>query len=132
MRDHSGSIEPIGPKGLAALIAGQPHLPQVVVLMSCFSKVLANALRRHVDVVVGTTGELPDDCSGLFTGQFYQALLRGEHVQSAFDGAHNHVRAVLEGRGGSTSDAVRLFYREGVLPDAIVPFPAAKRRNAAP
>lgn len=131
MKSHIGALEPMAPRALAELIGNRDDAsrPRVVVLMSCFSKVLAQELRRHVDVVVGTTGEIDDDAASLFTKEFYGALADGRDVGAAFSSAMRHVRAIVDARGGNASRLIKLYRRKGVDATTVIPFPRAAGRS---
>jgi hypothetical protein len=56
-----------------------------VVLNACWSKLQAEAIAGHIDVVVGMTRRVPDDAAIRFAGGFYRGLGFGLPVQDAFD-----------------------------------------------
>lgn len=132
MKNHRGELEAIDPNAFARLLGERDARPspRVVVLMACFSERLAKALRKTVDVVIGTTGELDDDAASLFTSEFYGALALGRDVRSAFQGALDHVSAIVDSRGRTAAKLVLLYRRPGVDPAEIVPFPAGTRAPA--
>lgn len=56
-----------------------------VVLNACYSAVQAAAMAKHVDCVIGISGEIEDRAAQAFTSGFYAGLAQGEPIQSAFD-----------------------------------------------
>ncbi|MCB9528750.1 MAG: hypothetical protein R3F65_02175 [bacterium] len=90
------------------------------VLNVCNSKPLAEALRAHVDCVIGVDDVLRFETASLFNRPFYEALARGESVGRAFA----HARSVVI-NNPLWANRIELFEREPGAA-ALVPFPAAE------
>ncbi|MFY0538207.1 CHAT domain-containing protein [Nannocystis pusilla] len=87
LQTADGGAHPVAPAALAKLIAARPWRPRLVVLNCCYSAILANALRPHVDAVVGMRGEVPDEAARQFAVQLYRALAQRDSLATAFDTA---------------------------------------------
>lgn len=87
LQTADGGAHPVAPAALAKLIAARPWRPRLVVLNCCYSAILANALRPHVDAVVGMRGEVPDEAARQFAVQLYRALAQRDSLAAAFDTA---------------------------------------------
>jgi len=85
LEDGDGRAHPLSKERLQALFAALPLKPECVLLNSCFSESQACAISRHVDYVIGTDGEVPDDAAILFSRGFYQAIAAGWSVPQAYE-----------------------------------------------
>lgn len=91
------------------------------VLNVCDSKPLAEALRAHVDCVIGVDAVLRHETASLFNRPFYEALARGESVGRAFA----HARSAVA-NNPLWARNIELFEREDGIAGTIVPLPAAE------
>jgi hypothetical protein len=57
---------------------------KLVILSACYSTVQVEALRAHVDCVVGMSGSIRDDAARSFAIGFYGGLGERESVAAAF------------------------------------------------
>jgi hypothetical protein len=82
-----GQSARVEPDALSALVAAvAPGLAlRCVVLNACHSAPLAEALRPHVDRVIGVPGDLRDLTAVAFAGSFYEAIGFGCDVDRAFE-----------------------------------------------
>jgi WD40 repeat protein len=62
-----------------------------VVLNACYSEIQAQAIVRHIDVVVGMNKAIGDNAAIQFAAAFYEALAEGEDVEVAFAFGRNAV-----------------------------------------
>lgn len=92
LQTADGATHPVLPEALASLIAARPRRPRLVVLNCCYSAILANALRPHVDAVVGMRDEVDDDAARQFAVQLYRALAQRDSLTTAFDTARAALR----------------------------------------
>ncbi|PCC70125.1 CHAT domain-containing protein [Nannocystis exedens] len=92
LQTAEGGAHPVAPAALAGLVAARPWKPRLVVLNCCYSAVLANALRPHVDAVIGMRDEVPDDVGRRFAVQLYRALAQRDSLATAFDTARAALR----------------------------------------
>lgn len=56
-----------------------------VVLNACFSVGQAEAIAKHIDVVIGTSAAITDDDAIRFAAGFYRAISDGRNLQDAYD-----------------------------------------------
>ena len=114
-----------GPDGRAQVVTAQAlhdtfgtagASVKLVVLSACYSDEQAEALRAHVDCVVGLSGTILDDAARSFAIGFYGGLGEGESVASAFYQGCAAVR--LEGL--RDSDRPQLRVRDGVDASKLV------------
>ncbi|MBW4625331.1 MAG: ATP-binding protein [Brasilonema octagenarum HA4186-MV1] len=58
---------------------------ECVLLNACYSQVQAEAIRQHVNYVIGMTQTVGDKAAVAFAVAFYDAIAAGEEVQFAYD-----------------------------------------------
>jgi hypothetical protein len=76
------------------------HGLRCIVLSRCYSRPLADVLRRSVDIVIGMSHAIPDDEALGFAKAFYVALAEGKNIQVAFvHGCSVIAIARAQGRG---------------------------------
>jgi hypothetical protein len=83
---------------------------RLVVLSACYSDLQADALRAHVDCVVGMSGSIDDDAARNFAIGFYGGLGERESIAAAF--RQGCAAISLEGLPGA--DRPKLRHRDGV------------------
>jgi hypothetical protein len=88
-----------------------------VVLNACHSHGQADALRKHVDCVIGMSRTIADHAAIAFAWAFYQGLGFGQPVDKAFELGKNQLLLQLEER--SEAEVPRLVLREGLTADRI-------------
>jgi len=101
---------------------------QLIVLNSCKSDHIAQALREHVDFVIGHVDEVADEDALDFAGHLYRGLASSESLLRSFDwaktGSHHHAmmtgrknaaefRLVLRGEDTTTETMVKFFKDKG-------------------
>jgi hypothetical protein len=89
---------------------------QVVVLSACYSAVQAEALRTHVDCVVGIGSAIRDDVARSFAIGFYGGLGERESVAAAF----RQGCAAIRLRGLPHAERPQLAIRDGVDAEQLV------------
>jgi len=90
VEDDAGMAQPIPAPALADLfrIVGGVHC---VVLNACHSAAQAEAIRKHVDAVVGMSRSIEDSAAIHFAWAFYQGLGFGNSVGKAFELGKNQI-----------------------------------------
>ncbi len=79
-----GGGDKIEADALARLLESfKTHL-RCVVLNACFSKIVGDALREHIDVVIGMSRAISDDAAIQFSTGFYRAIAFHKDVNTAF------------------------------------------------
>jgi len=108
-----------GPDGRAQVVTAQAlhetfgaagSSVKLVVLNACYSDVQAEALRTHVDCIVGMSGAIDDDVARNFAIGFYGGLGERESIAAAF----RQGCAAISLEGLRDSDRPRLRVRDGV------------------
>ena len=108
-----------GPGGRAQVVTAQAlhdtfgaagSSVKLVVLSACYSDVQAEALRAHVDCVVGMSGSIIDDAARNFAIGFYGGLGERESIAAAF----RQGCAAISLEGLRDSDRPQLRVRDGV------------------
>lgn len=89
---------------------------KLVVLSACYSKAQAEALRNHVDCVVGVKGSIGDAAARGFAIGFYGGLGNGDPAGTAFRRGCAAIRLM----GLSDADQPQLETRTGVDADRLV------------
>jgi len=114
-----------GPDGRAQVVTAQAldetfgaagASVKLVVLSACYSDVQAEALRAHVDCVVGMSGAIIDAAARNFAIGFYGGLGERESVAAAF----RQGRAAISLEGLRDSDRPQLRVRDGVDASKLV------------
>lgn len=112
MFDADSQLREMEPKALAGMLGRRSDTIQLVVLNTCSSEGLVDALTQQIACVVGTNDKLSDRGARQFAETFYQALWDGVSVQEAFDDA----RDVVAGEAPGDEDCLVLRTRAGVDP----------------
>lgn len=114
-----------GPDGRAQIVSAQAlhdtfgaagASVKLVVLSACYSDVQAEALRAHVDCVVGMSGSIRDDAARNFAIGFYGGLGECESIAAAF----RQGCAAISLEGLRESDRPQLGIRDGVDASKLV------------
>jgi len=82
--DSSGRLLPIRPDALAALFEQFSSQVNCVILNACFSETQAEAIRSHIDYVIGMNKAVGDRAAIAFAIGFYQALGAGRSIADAY------------------------------------------------
>jgi hypothetical protein len=119
-----------GPDGQAQVVTAQAlhetfgaagASVRLVVLSACYSDVQAEALRAHVDCVVGMSGSIVDDAARTFAIGFYGGLGERESITAAFhqgcaaislEGLHDTDRPQLRVRNGVDASKLVLGFQD--------------------
>ena len=119
-----------GPDGRAQVVTAQAlhetfgaagASVKLVVLNACYSDVQAEALRAHVDCIVGMSGAIIDDAARNFAIGFYGGLGERESIAAAF----RQGCAAISLEGLRDSDRPQLRVRDGVdATKLVLGFPA--------
>jgi hypothetical protein len=72
-------------KGLAQLFALASHHVRCVVLNSCYSAAVAEAISPYVDSIIGMSDTILDEAAIRFSWSFYNSLAYGRSVKISFD-----------------------------------------------
>ena len=108
--DSSGRLLPIRPDALAALFEQFSSQVNCVILNACFSEKQAEAIRSHIDYVIGMNKAVGDRAAIAFAIGFYQALGAGRSIEEAYKlgcvqiqlhGIEEHLTPVLLKRAGT-------------------------------
>lgn len=86
-----------------------------VVLNACYSDAQAEAIRDHIDCVIGMKSAIPDEAALCFSSSFYLALGYGKSVQDAFDLGCNQIELT----GASGADLPTLLCRPEIEPSKV-------------
>jgi hypothetical protein len=114
-----------GPDGRAQVVTAQAlrdtfgaagSSVKLVVLSACYSDVQADALRAHIDCVVGMSGTIVDDAARNFAIGFYGGLGERESIAAAF----RQGCAAISLEGLRDSDRPQLKVRDGVDASKLV------------
>lgn len=101
--DDAGSLQ-LESSQLEELFRTLRDQVRIVVLNACYSAEQAEAIRKHIDFVVGMDGFLDDKVAAVFSEAFYGALAAGLSLRDAFD--QGKLAITL---GGLSGGAPRLF-----------------------
>ena len=105
-----GQAHPVTATAFAQLIAARLQRPRMIVLNSCYSEPLAQALRPFVDIVVGMRSKIENSIAHIFAAQLYRALANGDAIGPAF----NTACAALGVHNLSHDDQPRLSLRNSI------------------
>jgi hypothetical protein len=88
---------------------------QCVVLNACYSQRQAEAIRQHVDCVIGMSDAIPNKAAVAFASSFYLALGHGQSVKAAAGLGANQIELI----GVHGDHLPVLLFRDGVDPAAV-------------
>jgi hypothetical protein len=128
MLHDEGQPALVSASALAQLFGVLRENIRVVYLNACHSQIQAEAIAKHVDCVIGTTGEISDVAARVFARSFYRALGFGESVAKA----HEQGRVALLLHGIAETETPRLVVRSGVDAAQVFPLKAAAPTAASP
>jgi len=113
--DDAGLARTVAVSTIARLFEVLGKDIRCVVLNACYSQVQAEAIRDHVDCVVGMTDFIDDPAAVAFASSFYLALGYGESAKAAFDLGCNQID--LSGLTGASLPI--LLHRPAVDPATV-------------
>ena len=114
-----------GPDGRAQVVTAQAlretfgaagSSVKLVILNACYSDVQAEALRAHVDCIVGMSGAIGDDAARNFATGFYGGLGERESIAAAY----RQGCAAISLEGLRDSDRPQLRVRDGIDANKLV------------
>ena len=82
--NHLGKIQPIEPEVLADLFEIVSDQTKCVLLNSCYSKIQAKAIVKHIPYVIGMNQGIGDKAAIAFATGFYKAIGAGKSINKAF------------------------------------------------
>lgn len=114
--DEAGGVAPVEPAVLGAVFAALRDPPvRGVVLNACFTATQADKILDHVEFVVGMSTAIKDSAARRFAGTFYQALVFGRSLETAFRLGCVQIGLAALGQ----SDIPRLLVRSGLRAEDI-------------
>jgi hypothetical protein len=113
--DEMGRSQAIEPTVLARTLELHKYTVKCVVLNACYASVLAEALVKSIDVVVGMSDEIGDEDAIAFSSAFYEAIGYGKNVFDSFEIAKN----AIDLSNLLDSQIPTLHSRQGVNPNEI-------------
>lgn len=93
LEDHKRNPVPISPKKFAELFKGETGNIRAVVLNACHSAPHAEAVREHVDHVIGMARPITDETALAFSHAFYEAIAHGKTIVAAYEHGKSHLEA---------------------------------------
>lgn len=126
--DDVGNRHNVPPEAVASLFAASAgSRVKGIVLNTCYSLPVAEALLESVDFAVSTAAEIQDESAIRFAETFYPFLLKGATLQEAF----NQGRAQVEAHRKSSQVLPTLLTRTGISAAEYVlpPKPGSPERN---
>lgn len=85
LENDTGQMKLVSTASLARLFKLFKQDVRCVFLNACFSEVQADAIRQHIDYVVGMNQEIGDKAAIEFAKGFYDALGAGRSIEDAFE-----------------------------------------------
>ena len=111
-----GRVQVVTAQALHETFGAAGSSVKLVVLSACYSDVQADALRAHVNCVVGVSGSIRDDAARNFAIGFYGGLGERESIAAAF----RQGCAAISLEGLRDSDRPQLRVRDGVDASKLV------------
>ncbi|HET7499920.1 MAG TPA: CHAT domain-containing protein [Kofleriaceae bacterium] len=112
----TGGSQVVTPEAIAETFGAVSAQIRLVVLNACDTAPIAEALRAHVDCVVGISGAIHDDTARSFAIGFYGGLGEHESVAAAF----KQGRAAINLSGLPDADQPQLKVRDGFDARALI------------
>lgn len=88
-RNENGDVEVVPSDALSELFKILNKDIQLVFLNACYSQEQAEAIAKHVNIVIGMSRAISDDGARTFSVSFYRALAYGRSIKDAFELAKN-------------------------------------------
>ncbi len=82
--DEDGKIHEVQPDALASLFELIANQVRCVILNACYSEIQAKVIAKHIDYVIGMSGEISDEAAITFAVGFYKALASGHSFEGAY------------------------------------------------
>jgi hypothetical protein len=82
--NEDGEIHEVQPDALASLFELIANQVGCVILNACYSKIQAKVIAKHIDYVIGMSGEISDKAAITFAVGFYKALGGGRLFEEAY------------------------------------------------
>jgi serine/threonine protein kinase len=126
----TGHAKPTRPEDIAELfgILSKSWKIRCVLLNACYTEVLAEALAKHVDCVIGTSSALVDKAAIEFASAFYESLGFGNDLNIAYELACSRVRVTLPAH----VVLPRLHHRPEIDPSKIALLPSREDSGDPP
>jgi esterase/lipase superfamily enzyme len=124
LENHQNQAQPVSAEAIAGLFVAVPGQTECVVLNTCFSLELADALAERVRCVIGNEQEIDDEAAVRFAGGFYRGLGFGQGYYKAFELG----RAEIQLSKLPAADAPRFITRDMTLLDMQVDSQAQQPR----
>jgi len=114
--DDMGNARAVPPMALARVFETLKKNIRIVILNACFSSEQAEAIRQHIDCVIGMSSAISDPAAIAFASAFYLANASGCSVKEAFE------RGITEIMLWDIPDehVPQILCRDGVDPASIV------------
>jgi hypothetical protein len=109
LQDAVGGVQLVSADAIAQALHAAGTSVKLVILNACYTAPIAEALRAHVDCVVGMTGAIHDNAARSFAIGFYGGLGEHESVAAAF----KQGRAAIDLEGLPDADRPQLTVRVG-------------------
>lgn len=132
----NGRSQWVTPEAIARTFGALGARVRLVVLNACYTAAVAEALRAHVDCVVGMTGAIHDDAARSFATGLYGGLGEHESIAAAFeqgkaaiylDGLPDADRPQLQVRDGFDAAELILAAMPSPVPiDVPCPYPGMR------
>jgi hypothetical protein len=106
--DDGGNAYPVEPDALADLMKIFKSELQCVVLNCCYSNALAEAIAKHIPIVIGCDGSVVDSAATSFSVGFYRGLASGKDFSQSFELGVNEINLTSD---RSLSEMYRIHKR---------------------
>ena len=91
LENEGGQTQFVSSESLADLFKLLNKSVECVVLNTCYSEVLAEAIHQHINCVIGMNKAISDNAAIKFTTGFYTALFNSNNYQDSFHFARNAI-----------------------------------------
>jgi hypothetical protein len=141
LENSAGGIQLVDGEALAGLFKLVEADVKCVLLNACFSNIQAEAIREHIDYVVGTKQEIGDMTARKFSEGFYDALGAGRTIEDCFgfgrsaiqmQGLQGHLIPTLKRKSDPPDPEVSssLSHAEGSVMSSTISQPIATTTNS--
>ena len=83
--NDTGRMERVDPEILATLFKLVSERVNCVLLNACYTRILAEAIGKHISHVIGMNQSIGDEAAILFSTGFYEAIGEGCSIEQAFE-----------------------------------------------
>jgi len=92
LENNAGEQQLVSTEAISNLFKQFQNQVECVLLNACYSQTQAQAIVKHINYVIGMDRDIFDDAAIAFTKGFYEALVHGRTIDSAYEFGCNNIQ----------------------------------------